>query len=120
MNEKQREALKQLQELFAEHDALRWSHQDVTLGDRFDDLVFSGAGGACPVQAEGTYQGDPFYFRYRWGTASLSLGRNPIMNPGCDVYLDYGEPLNGFLNLEEFEKLFAELLELVIQQKAGS
>lgn len=38
-------------------------------------------GGNCPVQAEGTVCGKPFYFRARWEHWSFRVGTDPIGNP---------------------------------------
>jgi hypothetical protein len=34
-------------------------------------------GGACPYQATGTVLGQPFYFRFRNGYATLDIGEAP-------------------------------------------
>lgn len=41
-------------------------------------IVVKYIGGACPVQAEGTVDGIPFYFRARGNGWSLSIGVDPI------------------------------------------
>jgi hypothetical protein len=35
-------------------------------------------GGACPVQAEGTVKGVPFYFRSRWDRWAMHIGADPL------------------------------------------
>jgi len=42
------------------------------------NLVITTLGGNCPVQAEGTVDGTPFYFRARWGSWSLAVGENCV------------------------------------------
>jgi hypothetical protein len=46
-------------------------------------------GGNCPVQAEGTIDGKPFYFRARGEHWSLGIGGEPIGEPEwehCEEY----------------------------------
>lgn len=38
------------------------------------EIKIENIGGECPVQATGTIDGEPFYFRARWGTWRLSIG----------------------------------------------
>lgn len=49
-------------------------------------------GGNCPVQAEGTIAGKPFFFRARGSSWRLSVGDgDPIGNPEWTYQEDYGE-----------------------------
>jgi hypothetical protein len=49
-------------------------------------------GGICPVQAEGTIAGKPFYFRARGSSWRLSVGDgDPTGNPEWTYQEDYGE-----------------------------
>jgi len=49
-------------------------------------------GGNCPVQAEGTIAGKPFYFRARGSSWRLSVGDGDLMgNPEWTYKEDYGE-----------------------------
>lgn len=113
------ESLQELRKIFKSMPELSWNVNDITLYESFDDIEFSSAGGACPVQAQGTYQGMPFYFRYRWGEASLGWGGDPISDPQYEDVLPYGEWLDGFLTLDQFEDLFKNLMYNLIRQKAG-
>jgi hypothetical protein len=75
----------------------------------FPGAVLQEYGGAVPFQAEGSWHGHPFYFRYRNGQASLSLtaeGRNPVGNPHWSGAVDFGDPIQGILTFEEFLHLF--------------
>jgi hypothetical protein len=45
-------------------------------------------GGNCPVQADGTIAGKPFYFRARGERWSIGIGGDPIGDPEWF----YGEP----------------------------
>ena len=70
------------------------------------------AGGMCPFQALGQIHGHPFYFRYRWGSATLDIGLpggDPIGRPIYSAGLSYGTSLDGSLSDGEFEALFARL-----------
>lgn len=42
------------------------------------DLRIEMIAGYCPVQAEGTIDGVPFYFRARGRRWSMSIGKNPV------------------------------------------
>jgi hypothetical protein len=44
-------------------------------------LTIETIGGNCPVQAEGTIDGKPFYFRARGRGWSIGIGGNPIGHP---------------------------------------
>lgn len=41
---------------------------------RVPGLKFEELGGAAPVQGWGTYRGEPFFFRYRYNNAQLTVG----------------------------------------------
>lgn len=41
-------------------------------------LTIDYLGGQCPLQAEGTWDGTPFYFRVRHGRWQLGLGEDPV------------------------------------------
>lgn len=68
---------------------------------------------ACPAQAEGTLNdGLRFYFRYRYGVASLGVGATAAeaIRDVATVSVNWGEALDGVLSQEEFEALFMFLL----------
>jgi hypothetical protein len=119
MNEDFKNALHKLRDSFASDGSLAWSEKNINLSSKFDNLIFDRAGGACPVQAEGTYKGEPFYFRYRWGEASLGLGGEPVMKPEYETSFQYGGGVDGSLTLGEFIDLFNKLLIQIIKLKAG-
>jgi hypothetical protein len=48
-------------------------------------------GGNCPVQAEGTVDGKPFYFRARWDKWSIGIGCEPVLSPEFYREAPYGE-----------------------------
>lgn len=75
------------------------------------------AGGACPFQAEGTWNGHPFYFRYRGGFAALRVGgQDVIIDPRWVASMDYGDPMAGFLDMAEFTYLMCVLAEQIAAQ----
>lgn len=65
-------------------------------------------GGVCPIQAEGTINGEQFYFRSRHQHWSLCIGKNPILGPHSKLNKYYkkekwGEGLHsaGFMNIKD-------------------
>ncbi|CAB4122937.1 hypothetical protein UFOVP28_80 [uncultured Caudovirales phage] len=42
------------------------------------EIIISGIGGNFPVQAEGTIDGESFYFRARGNSWTLAIGVNPV------------------------------------------
>lgn len=70
--------------------------------------------GACPVQYEGQLlDGRHFYFRYRWGRATLGIGATPdaAAEDPDEVGLTVGDNLRGvFDSDEERDAVFARLL----------
>ena len=60
-------------------------------------IITNGPGGVCPVQAEGTISGYPFYFRSRHARWSLHVASSPSGDPLDDdawtIIEDY--PLKG-------------------------
>lgn len=102
-------ALRQLT-MFIPKEYLGWNESELSI----PNVSFDSAGGACPVQAEGTYRGYKFYFRFRWGTASLSLSKDdPIRNPEYDVVDIISDDMNGFLTKNEFVESFNKLLKQI-------
>jgi hypothetical protein len=66
------------------------------------DLVIDYLGGNCPVQAEGTILGEPFYFRARGSRWSLGIGGDPVGKPEWEHEEQYGEwPDAGWMNEDE-------------------
>lgn len=60
------------------------------------NIIIRYIGGACPVQAEGTVDGIPFYFRARGDEWSMSIGLDPVdvscgFAPGFHYEEDYGD-----------------------------
>lgn len=63
-------------------------------------------GGACPVQAEGTIDGNPFYFRARWDDWEFVVsqpGTDPVqvLIDGNGFYREGEHPNAGRMSVEE-------------------
>lgn len=49
-------------------------------------------GGNCPVQAEGSIDGKPFYFRARGNSWRMNIGGDdPVMRPDWTYWEEYGD-----------------------------
>lgn len=95
---------------------MRWAHyarvKDETqrLALAVPHLDIFDAGGMVPFQASGLWEEYPFYFRYRHGHASLSVGgEDPVTAPRWTASATYGDPMSGFLTVNEFHYLFCYL-----------
>lgn len=68
---------------------------------------------AAPMQYEGQLRdGRRYYFRYRWGIASLGIGASTveaIADPDT-VSVKIGDELDGYLDADQFEEVAAHLL----------
>jgi len=53
-------------------------------------IIITEIGGNCPVQAEGTIDGKPFYFRARGALWSLGVGGEPCGEPEWECVEPYG------------------------------
>ena len=83
--------------------------------ETFTDLVatYEQTCFACPTQYQGQLRdGTWFYFRYRYGTASLSF------DGGHSVSLGRGDEFAGVMSEAEFQTTFVELYELWHRQAA--
>lgn len=90
------------------------------LYSRIPGLILEGGGGSNPYQADGTWNGYSFYFRFRHGWASLSIGReidqdgnednlNLIQNPYWFAGIQYESEDDGDLTVPQFTDLFCKL-----------
>lgn len=55
------------------------------------NLIIDMVCGQCPVEGEGTLNGEPFYFRARGSRWTFSVGDDPVGNPRaeyCEKYSD--------------------------------
>lgn len=85
-------------------EARRQDDADV-LAQHAQDVALETYGGAVPFQAEGTWCGYPFYFRYRHGYATLSIAvgeDDPVELPAWRSGLVFGGEYDGSLTFEEF------------------
>ena len=67
-------------------------------------VVIDWIGGNCTVQAEGTVDGEPFYFRARGERWSIGIGGDPVDEPKWFYEEPYGTwPDAGWMAVEEAE-----------------
>jgi len=73
-------------------------------------VVIDVIGGNCPVQAEGTVDGKPFYFRARGDEWSMSIGGDDIiMSPEWYYEEAYGDwPEAGWMPEDEARAFIAK------------
>jgi hypothetical protein len=77
-------------------------------------------GGNCPVQAEGTVNGVPFYFRARGARWTMGIGGDVVGNPDWRVELPYGTDYEaGWMSLEEAEAFIRIAARLWLEQTKG-
>jgi hypothetical protein len=81
-------------------------------------VLFSRGGGACPEQYEGLLRdGQSFYFRYRYGSASLGVGdtRDYAISDPKHVQINHGDNMQGiFGDFRTRNQVFAELLRQLV------
>lgn len=66
------------------------------------EVLIEEIGGYCPVQAEGTIDGERFYFRARGSRWSIGIGGEPVGEPKWDYEEPYGSDFEaGWMDLEE-------------------
>lgn len=71
------------------------------------EVIIDRLGGNCPVQADGTIGGEPFYFRARGSHWSMGIGPQPVDAPEWyhqELWCDdpYGA---GWMSKEEAERM---------------
>jgi hypothetical protein len=78
------------------------------------EIIYTELGGACPVQAEGTINGHPFYFRYRgdeWSLTIAPIGGDPMNCNAADYYRERpnhtGEIFAGWMEDDEVREIIA-------------
>lgn len=76
-------------------------------------------GGFCPVQAEGTIEGEEFYFRARGERWSIGIGGDVVAKPDWYHEQPYGdEPFAaGYMDLDEARAFIEEAAERYRQSK---
>lgn len=76
-------------------------------------------GGNCPVQAEGTVEDKPFYFRARGNSWSMGIGGDPISAPEWSMSRAYGvgDPFSaGWMTTSEARAFIEEAVLLYERQ----
>lgn len=76
-------------------------------------VIIDNVGGNCPLQAEGTINGLPFYYRARWDTWSIGIGGEPILAPAWfyhEEVVDAGwlSPEDGVEHIHQAAFLYAQ------------
>jgi len=76
-------------------------------------IIIDWIGGNCPIQAEGTIDGDPFYFRARGRHWSCAIGKNWLGDSEWDCIREYGGgPFDaGWMTDDEARAFIAEAAE---------
>src|SRR5262245_31139700 len=74
------------------------------------DLHIDCIGGNCPVQAEGTIGGEPFYFRARGTHWSIGIGGDVVGNPDWNREVPWGDgPFSaGWMPIEEAKRIIEQ------------
>ena len=82
------------------------------------NIVIDYLNGNCPVQAEGTVGGKPFYFRARGSRWSLSIGGEPVGSPEWYYEQPYGktEFAAGYMEQHEALRFIAKGVKLYSKQ----
>jgi hypothetical protein len=78
------------------------------------DIVIDWLGGNCPVQAEGTIAGKPFYFRARGEHWSIGIGGDTVGDPEWYYEEPYGdeEYVAGWMSEDEAREFIDKAAKL--------
>ncbi|RVT96202.1 hypothetical protein EOD42_13885 [Rhodovarius crocodyli] len=72
-------------------------------------IIIETLAGQCPVEAEGTIDGEPFYFRSRGAHWTLGIGGEVIGDPRWQYREPYGTwPDAGYITEEQARRFIAE------------
>ncbi len=84
------------------------------------DVKIDWIGGNCPVQAEGTIDGEEFYFRARGGGWSFRVGGDVVTDPEWRYDEDYGDgPFDaGWMTEDEARAFIAKATEIYVNRSA--
>ena len=85
-------------------------------------IIIDSFGGNCPVQAEGTIDGKPFYFRARGSRWSMSIGGDDVvLDPDWYLEDDYGDDAfsAGWMTEVEARAFMGKAFELYLGRKQG-
>ena len=81
-------------------------------------IIITDLGGNCPVQAEGTIDSKPFYFRARGETWSIGIGKNPVVSPEWSYREDFGSwPEAGWMTEDEARAFIEKAAKLYRESK---
>lgn len=81
-------------------------------------VVLHWIGGNCPVQAEGTIDEIPFYFRARGDEWSFSIGQEPVGHPDWRYTETYGVwPEAGWMEESEALAFINKAVDLYRKEK---
>jgi len=91
------------------------------------ELKIEQLGGLCPVQAEGTVNCVPFYFRARYGYWSMGIGKDPVGAGFKDndawYYAEdwpHGEYQAGYMSKEDAVECIHKAAKLYLENKEVS
>lgn len=81
-------------------------------------FIIDEIGGNCPVQAEGTIAGQPFYFRARGEHWSVGVGADPIGKPDWHYEEVYpgGPYAAGWMSLDEARAFIGKAAALYLKR----
>lgn len=81
-------------------------------------LTIDWIGGNCPVQAEGTICGKPFYFRARGSKWSIGIGGDTVMEPEWYYSEPYGDgPFDaGWMTEDEARSFIKQAAERYLKE----
>jgi hypothetical protein len=87
-----------------------------------EGIWISSIGGACPCQADGTIDGNPFYFRARhadWTLDIVKPGKDPVMPTREDriQHFEGDDPWGGYMPPEEAAKIIVVAAGIIMTQK---
>lgn len=85
------------------------------------EVVIEMIGGNCPVQAEGTVRGKPFYFRARGDQWRMSIGGSDVVGePDWSYAEDYGDsPYAAGWMTEEEARAFIKIAAMKYMETSG-
>jgi hypothetical protein len=91
-------------------------------GYKMNQIEIDTVGGFCPCQANGTFYGNPFYFRARNGEWTIEVARpgsDPICNPEL-FFMEGDDPDEGYMEvhdaMKEIGRAFEAFTRKYIQQ----
>lgn len=85
-------------------------------------LIVTSLGGMCPTQAEGTMNGNPFYFRARHGEWTLDVtphSIDPVMPRQGEalLHMEGDDPTNGCMEEEAVMNILQEAFKVLAAQQ---